>query len=78
MTTMNKDTQIEKNKIKFMDYYKNDKQFREKHLTYMKVKVQCECGLLTGRQNASRHRTSQLHKDLMILKEAVDLAHQNH
>ena len=47
----------------FVDYYKEDDEFRKKHLDYMKEQVECECGMKIGRGNMTRHKKGHLHLD---------------
>jgi TolA-binding protein len=48
-----------KDKKKFSDYYKN-KEFRDKHKTYMLEKTPCKlCGYMTARCNMTRHKQSK-------------------
>lgn len=48
----------------FQKYYSNP-EFRERHLNYMKEKVICDCGFMTGRNNMSRHKKSRNHTKRM-------------
>jgi hypothetical protein len=49
----------------FSDYYKEDSDFKEKHLNKMKEKILCECGFETARANLYRHRKSHIHIEKM-------------
>ena len=78
MTTTKNKT---KNKTKyktFVDYYKEDPEFRKKHLEKLSERIQCECGFVTARCNLSRHKKSHVHIDKMekinrikVLKEEL-------
>lgn len=41
--------------------YDTDPEFKEKHLKYIKEKINCECGKKLSRSNLSSHRKSKLH-----------------
>jgi hypothetical protein len=55
------------------DYYKNHKDDRTKYIEANKVKIsqykriliECECGCTISRNDMSRHKKTQKHKDLM-------------
>ena len=49
----------------FVDYYREDPDFRKKHLERLNEKVECECGFITARGNLSRHKKSHLCVDKM-------------
>lgn len=43
----------------YAEWYKKNK---EKHLAYMKVKVECKCGKSVARNNYPRHCRGNFHK----------------
>ena len=47
-------------KNSFKDYYSNP-EWKEKHLSYMKEKVVCDCGKSVCRANMSTHKKSHIH-----------------
>ena len=49
---------------KFKDYYA-DEEFKEKHLKYLKEKVECECGRIVSRVSMYRHKVSPMHAKRM-------------
>jgi hypothetical protein len=42
--------------------YYDDPEWKEKHLEYMKTKVQCKCGSITARNNMHHHRRTAKHQ----------------
>ncbi len=42
--------------------YYDDPEYREKHLKYMKKKVQCKCGTITARCNMHHHKKTAKHQ----------------
>lgn len=59
----------------FKDYYAND-EFREKHMNYLKHKIQCECGKEVSRVNINRHKLTIVHLKRMedIKKKEYNLS----
>lgn len=55
----------------FTDYYREDPEFRKKHLERLKERIVCECGFETSRNNLPRHRKSHLHIEKMEKIERV-------
>jgi hypothetical protein len=52
-----------KKKFNFKDYYKNNAEFRAKHLAKMKVQIFCpECNALICKYNLAKHRRTNVHK----------------
>lgn len=49
----------------FVDYYREDSDFRKKHLAKLSEKIECPCGFHTARANLSRHRKSHIHIEKM-------------
>jgi hypothetical protein len=57
----NKSTKKNEKKKCFSDYYK-DEIWKEKHLNYIKEKIQCTCGCYIARSNMSNHQKTKLHE----------------
>lgn len=61
-------------KKSFKDYYINP-EYKEKHLTYIKEKINCPgCGALVMRCNMSKHKKSKVHdlnEKLITLKNSI-------
>ena len=47
--------------VKTFKQYYADPDFREKHLSYIKEKVECQCGSTISRCNTGHHRKSKKH-----------------
>jgi hypothetical protein len=56
----NEDVKEKKANKKFMDYYA-DPEYREKHLKYMREKVECSCGRTVTRGNMATHKKTKMH-----------------
>jgi hypothetical protein len=59
------------NKIKkssFLWYYRNNPEFREKHKKYMAELIQCKCGCYVHRSSMYKHKNSEKHKKLTVIK----------
>lgn len=48
---------------KFMDYYNNDPEYRERHLQKLKEKIECDCGEMVSRASMARHRRTTKHQN---------------
>lgn len=49
----------------FKQHYDSDPEFRERHLNYVKTRVDCECGGSYIRCGSSKHRNTLKHKDAL-------------
>lgn len=67
---------------KFIDYYRNDEEFRKRHLEYLTTPVRCECGVIVQRGYLNHHKRTKKHintikkkslKNENIIKMIIDV-----
>ena len=49
----------------FKQYYDENPEFRKRHLKKLGEKVTCECGVVSSRNNLTRHKKSKVHENRM-------------
>jgi hypothetical protein len=54
---------------RYMQYYKDNPAKYEKHLAYMREKVECECGAMISRTNMCAHKKHKIHATTMKNKK---------
>lgn len=54
----------------FKDYYA-DPNYKEKHLTYVKTQIECDCGISVARVNLARHKRTVKHQKTIAIKQKL-------
>ncbi len=53
----------------FKERYHNDPEYRGKHLSYLKEKISCECGVDVNRAGMIAHKQTPKHQSRMMAKQ---------
>ncbi len=67
-------------KFNFGEYYKNNPEFRARHLEKQRAKVECECGITVTKSHLGEHKKTKRHMQKLNLekdeRDEIKLLHQ--
>lgn len=52
----------------FKEYYNSNEEYRKRHIEKALTPVKCDCGMVVGRCNLSRHKKSKSHAKQILFE----------